>query len=65
MDRYNALHIRQSPNMRQAIADTIKNDTAPLRVLGWSSLHRNLQGRRSHQRRLGRRRCRAYPDAHG
>ncbi len=28
MDRYNALHIRQSPNMRQAIADTLKNDTA-------------------------------------
>ncbi|KAF9027846.1 Phosphoenolpyruvate/pyruvate domain-containing protein [Hymenopellis radicata] len=28
MDRYNALHIRQSPNLRQAIADTIQNDTA-------------------------------------
>ncbi|KAF8998636.1 Phosphoenolpyruvate/pyruvate domain-containing protein [Hymenopellis radicata] len=27
MDQYNALHIRQSPNLRKAIADTIENDT--------------------------------------
>ncbi len=27
MDQYNALHIRQSPNLRKAIADTLENDT--------------------------------------
>ncbi|KAF9031077.1 Phosphoenolpyruvate/pyruvate domain-containing protein [Hymenopellis radicata] len=32
MDRYNALHLRQSPNLRLAIADTLKNGNVLLGV---------------------------------